>query len=158
MRRLRDDTVNDPEQGLFDITFLAFGGLRSNELGPMFSLAAAQYEYVIVACGNNDLTAFHNRPAASPSDVCTNLSAFANVLKSKNVECAVVGMARSGDIDPRIVHETNSLLYNFLGDRYIPCKLRLKHMLENDDVHFNFNGARDFRAMLLRVIKKRFGL
>ena len=81
MRRLRDDIVNDRELGHFDITFPAFGGLRSNELGPMFSLAAAENEYVKVACGNSDLTAFHNRPAATPLVVCTNLAAFANVLK-----------------------------------------------------------------------------
>ena len=158
VRRIRDEIVNDQLLGEFDITFLAFGGLRSNELGPMFSLAAAQYDYVIVACGNNDLAPFRNRPAASPLDVCANLASFANVLKSKGVECVVFGMARRGDSEIGIVQETNFLLHSALGNRYVPCKLKIKHMEETDDVHFNFNGRRDFLALLLRVIKKRFGL
>ena len=81
VRRIRDEIVNDQLLGEFDITFLAFGGLRSNELRPMFILAAAQYDYVIVARGNDDLTPFRNRSATSPLDVCANLASFANVLK-----------------------------------------------------------------------------
>ena len=91
--------------------------MRSNELGPMFSLAAAQYDYVIVACGNNDLTPFRNRPAASLLDVCANLASFANVLRSKGVECAVIGMARRGYSEMVSVRETNFLPHSALVNR-----------------------------------------
>ena len=144
--------------GNYNIEFLCFGGLRSNELGPMFSLAASQYDYVIIACGNNDLAAFFNRPAVEPSQVALNLVSFANVLKERDVHCVVLGMAMRGDMNSEIVQETNSLLYNHLGSRYVPCKLKLKHMIEGDDVHYNFNGRRDSLALLYRVIKCRFNL
>ena len=124
----------------------------------MFSLAASQYDYVITACGNSDLAVFFNPPAVKPSQVAFNLVSFANVLKERDVHCVVLGMAMQGDMNSEIVQETNSLLYNHLGSRYVPCKLKLKHMIEGDDVHYNFNGRRDFLALLYRVIKCRFNL
>ena len=81
----------------------------------MFSLAAAQYDYVLVACGNNDLTPFRNRPAASPLDVCANLASFVNVLKPKGVKCAVTGR---GDSEIGSGQETNFLLHSALENRY----------------------------------------
>ena len=56
IRNLRNDIQFDPLLRHHQIDVLAFGGMRSNELGPNVSLTARQYNYVVVAVGSNDLT------------------------------------------------------------------------------------------------------
>ena len=49
-------------------------------------------------------------------------------------------MAKRGDSEIGSVQESIFLLHSALGNRYVPCKLKIKHMKETDDDHFIFNG------------------
>ena len=77
---MKEDIKSDPLISKNGVDILSFGVMRSNELGPHVVLAASQYQFVIVAVGNNDLTKFFDNEAKPPIEVAANIIAFSCVL------------------------------------------------------------------------------
>ena len=80
---MKVDIKSDPLISKYGVDILSFGGMRSSELEPHVVLAATQYQFVIVAVGNNDLKKFFDNEARPPIQVPANLIAFSRYLGRK---------------------------------------------------------------------------
>ena len=80
---MKEEIKSDPLISKYGVDILGFGVMRSNELGSHVVLAASQYQFVIVAVGNNDLTKFFDSGAKPPIEVGANIIAFSCVLGRK---------------------------------------------------------------------------
>ena len=130
--------------------------MRSNELGLHVVLAASQYQFVIVAVGNNDLTKFFDNEAKPPFEVAANLIAFSRVLGRKGGKVLTLGLIKRRDVDEKLVQEVNFYLFKNLGRQYFPSKkLKEKHIDNFDKCHLNNDGKLDFKQLLHRSIGSR---
>ena len=156
IRNLRNDIQVDPLLRQHQIDVLAFGGMRSNELGPNVSLTARQYNHVVVAVGSNDLTEYRDIKAKSPFEIMFNLVSFARCVARYETEVFVVGVWKRRDVESNLVEETNKLLFDQLQQKFVPPKLKNKHFNSIDTCHLNRNGRLEVLALLNRTISNRF--
>ena len=91
---MKVDIKSDPLISKNGVDILSFGGMRSSELEPHV-LAATQYQFVIVAVGNNDLKKFFDNKARPPIEVPVNLIAFSRFLGRKGVKFLTLGLIKS---------------------------------------------------------------
>ena len=130
-------------------------GMRSNELGPCVSLAARQYNTVVVAVGNNDLADFFNIPAKPPKEVALNLASFANGTAWDGTQVFVIGLWKRRDMSPVAIETVNAMLHEILGKNYVVPKLKPKHFKLSEPCHLTNDGKLDFLASLNRLICTR---
>ena len=130
-------------------------GMRSHELGPCVSLTAKQYDFVIVAVGNNDLADWRDIPAKKPEDLALNLVSFARCASREGTNVLVIGMWKRRDMESHNVETVNKILYHELKEFYVAPKLKPKHFKLNDPCHMTFDGQRDLLALLNRLICTR---
>ena len=154
-RHLKQDIYYDSLLSKFQIDVLAMSGMRSHELGPCVSLAAWQYDTVVVAVGNNDLADFFNIPAKPPKEVALNLASFANCTAWDGTQVFVIGVWKRRDMCPVAVETVNTMLHDILGKNYVAPKLKPKHFKLSDPCHLTNDGKLDFLALLNRLICTR---
>ena len=154
-RHLKEDIYYDSLQSKYQIYVLAMSGMRSNKLGPCVSLAARQYNTVVVAVGNNDLADFSNIPAKPPKEVALNLASFANCTAQDGSQIFVIGLWKRRDMCTVAVETVNTMLHDVLGKNYVAPKLKPKHFKLSDPCHLTNDGKLDFLALLNRLICTR---
>ena len=165
--RLEGDKAYDLELMRFNINYLAYPGYRVSFLWAKEVLYAKKFSHVIILCGNNDI-GIHTRKkyeTETPYNTTFKLIAFHKVLVECNVKVAVVGLMHRGDFVAKqyLVNETNEYLKKclltskvnaYVGPRHIQCHDFLQH----DPAHLNEKGKKSVRALILSIIRNRFGL
>ena len=134
-------------------------GLRAQFLLE-FSELAADYDAVIVWCGNNDLTPHpwkQSLVAKSPEEVSLSLATFKTEVQWRNPRTLIkiIGLMPRPDVERIFVQETNLFLLDYIKQSYVSPKFIEPHgHFEPDGVHLNHEiGIPHAARLFQRVIK-----
>ena len=117
-------------------------GLRAQFLLE-FSELAADYDAVIVWCGNNDLTPptwKRSLIAKSPDEVVLSLANFKTEVRWRNprVVFKLIGLMPRPEVERILVQETNLFMLDFIEESYVSLKyFEPRGHFEPDGTHLN---------------------
>ena len=132
------------------------GGLRARFL-PGYINLAAEFNQIIVFCGNNDLSDHPFKASLVAEElrkVVASLLNFKTLVNQKNpaARVSVVGLIPRPDVPKHLIQETNDLLYEAIPESYFsPRNIRSKDF-SNDNVHFNSVGILHAARLFTRII------
>ena len=161
-RNMSEETSNDRYLSHYNITVRGIGGFRAMDLKNHLHFARG-FNFVVIFCGNNDLTArrVNPRPVRTQLEVVNDLVNFTIELLTANVQVCVIGLMRRRDISQTVVQDINILLQAYLDTttvkRFVAPCVSERHFL-NDLVHLNINGRRNILRKLFDIMQKRFAL
>ena len=163
--KLIDDINRDPLLQTFSVTTRCRPGMRAKFLDSEGVEFCSNFTHCIVFLGNNDVSEHPTKTwlrSEYPVTTAARICGFADHLRIKNVEVAVVGLVARPDVAYDVIKESNSFIQWYEGQRYVgPRKVHSNHFLKEhtrDNVHLNEDGKKRVLALFLRIITQRFKL
>ena len=163
--KLIDDINRDPLLQTFSVTTRCRPGMRAKFLDSEEVEFCSNFSHCIMFLGNNDLSEHPTKPWLRPEypvKTAARICGFADYLRIKNVEVAVVGLVARPDVAYDVIKKTIDFFQWYEGQCYVgPRKVHSNHFLKEhtrDNVHSNEDGKKRVLALFLRIITQRFKL